>query len=79
LDNGFDAWWSATRADGELRLDASEDTRNFDVGRRFRDLEADGVVAEVIYPNTLTPFAARCPSITTLSTTRSGARAPSEG
>ena len=57
LHDDFDAWWSATRAGGELRLDASEDPRNFDLGHRFRDLEADGVIAEVIYPNTLTPFA----------------------
>ena len=57
LHDDFDAWWRATRETGELRLDSSEDTRNFDVARRFRDLEADGVVGEVIYPNTLTPFA----------------------
>jgi predicted TIM-barrel fold metal-dependent hydrolase len=57
LHDDFDSWWRATTANGELRLDANEDPRNFDLDQRFRDLEADGVVAEVIYPNTLTPFA----------------------
>ena len=31
-------------------------TRNWDSKRRLADLEADGVVAEVIYPNTIPPF-----------------------
>ena len=57
LHDDFDAWWQATTTEGELRLDSNEDPRNFDLAQRFRDLEADGVVAEVIYPNTLTPFA----------------------
>jgi predicted TIM-barrel fold metal-dependent hydrolase len=30
--------------------------RNWDSERRRRDLEADGVVAEVVYPNTVPPF-----------------------
>jgi len=30
--------------------------RNWDSARRMRDLEADGVVAEVVYPNTIPPF-----------------------
>jgi predicted TIM-barrel fold metal-dependent hydrolase len=30
--------------------------RNWDSTRRMRDLEADGIVAEVIYPNTVPPF-----------------------
>jgi predicted TIM-barrel fold metal-dependent hydrolase len=30
--------------------------RNWDSTRRMRDLEADGVVAEIIYPNTVPPF-----------------------
>jgi predicted TIM-barrel fold metal-dependent hydrolase len=30
--------------------------RNWDSARRMRDLEADGVVAEIIYPNTVPPF-----------------------
>ena len=30
--------------------------RNWDSDRRLRDLEADGIVAEVIFPNTIPPF-----------------------
>jgi predicted TIM-barrel fold metal-dependent hydrolase len=30
--------------------------RNWDSTRRMRDLEADGIVAEVLYPNTVPPF-----------------------
>jgi predicted TIM-barrel fold metal-dependent hydrolase len=30
--------------------------RNWDSTRRLRDLEADGIVAEVVYPNTVPPF-----------------------
>ena len=30
--------------------------RNWDTERRLADLEADGIVAEVIYPNTIPPF-----------------------
>ncbi len=30
--------------------------RNWDSDRRLRDLEADGVAAEVIFPNTIPPF-----------------------
>ena len=30
--------------------------RNWDSDRRMRDLEADGIVAEVIFPNTIPPF-----------------------
>ena len=33
--------------------------RNWDSTRRMRELEADGVVAEIIYPNTSPPFYAR--------------------
>ncbi len=56
LHDDFDRWWGATASAGEVRVDGNDDVRNFDLGTRFRDLEADGVVAEVIYPNTLTPF-----------------------
>src|SRR5688500_9146248 len=30
--------------------------RNWDSEKRLRDMEADGVVAEVIFPNTIPPF-----------------------
>lgn len=56
LRSEFDRWWRAVQDEGEVRTDGDLDERNFDLDRRFRDLEADGVIAEVIYPNTLTPF-----------------------
>ena len=31
-------------------------SRNWDSGRRLREMEADGVVAEVLFPNTIPPF-----------------------
>jgi predicted TIM-barrel fold metal-dependent hydrolase len=51
----FDAWAdSYVSPFGDLvRPDAD---RNWDGERRTRDLEADGIVAEVLYPNTVPPF-----------------------
>ncbi|MFA5885851.1 MAG: amidohydrolase family protein [Acidimicrobiia bacterium] len=51
----FDAWAdSYVSPYGDLvKPDAD---RNWDSTRRMRDLEADGVVAEVLYPNTVPPF-----------------------
>jgi predicted TIM-barrel fold metal-dependent hydrolase len=40
--------------DGDPDVDGD---RNWDTGRRLRETEADGVVAEVIFPNTSPPFA----------------------
>ena len=40
--------------DGDPDIDGD---RNWDTGRRVREIEADGVVAEVIFPNTSPPFA----------------------
>ncbi|MBM3672242.1 MAG: amidohydrolase [Actinobacteria bacterium] len=37
-------------------LERPDADRNWDSGRRTRDLEDDGVVAEVIYPNSIPPF-----------------------
>ena len=37
-------------------LKKADADRNWDSTRRTRDLEADGVVAEIIYPNTVPPF-----------------------
>lgn len=51
----FDAW----AADFENPYDDLEGdlgARNWDSDRRLRDLEADGQVAEVLYPNTVPPF-----------------------
>jgi predicted TIM-barrel fold metal-dependent hydrolase len=56
LHDEFDRWWAVASTDDGLRVDKNVDVRNFDLDVRFRDLEADGVIAEVIYPNTLTPF-----------------------
>jgi len=42
--------------DGDTDLDGP---RNWDSARRLRETEADGVVAEVIFPNTVPPFAPR--------------------
>ncbi len=33
-----------------------ERTRNWDSDRRLRELDADGIVAEVLFPNTVPPF-----------------------
>ena len=51
----FDAWAdSYVSPYGDLvRPDAD---RNWDSARRTREMEADGIVAEVLYPNTIPPF-----------------------
>ncbi len=51
----FDAWLSTFENpfDDNVGDDAS---RNWDSARRLREMEADGVVAEVIFPNTAPPF-----------------------
>jgi predicted TIM-barrel fold metal-dependent hydrolase len=46
--------------DRSIGVDGDPDVvgdRNWDSGRRLRETEADGVVAEVIFPNTSPPFA----------------------
>jgi len=51
----FDAWRGAYR--NPFRdLQGDGRTRNWDNERRIADLEKDGQVAEVIYPNTVPPF-----------------------
>ena len=37
-------------------LAGADGGRNWDSERRLKELEADGVVAEVIFPNTIPPF-----------------------
>jgi predicted TIM-barrel fold metal-dependent hydrolase len=51
----FDRWADMfVNPYGDLkRADAD---RNWDSARRARDLEAEGIVAEVLYPNTIPPF-----------------------
>ncbi len=51
----FDAWRG--RYSNPFRdLQADGRTRNWDSDRRTAELEADGVVAEVLFPNTVPPF-----------------------
>ncbi len=51
----FDAW--RQRYSNPFRdLQADGRSRNWDHGRRTRELEADGVVGEVLFPNTVPPF-----------------------
>ncbi|NUP34143.1 MAG: amidohydrolase [Streptomycetaceae bacterium] len=55
LHEQFDAWVADYVVPyPDLLGDAGK--RNWDSDRRLADLEADGVVAEVIYPNTVPPF-----------------------
>ncbi|MDJ0344844.1 amidohydrolase family protein [Streptomyces sp. H10-C2] len=51
----FDAW-AATYVNPYQDLIAPEASRNWDSGRRLAELEADGIVAEVVFPNTVPPF-----------------------
>ena len=51
----FDAWRAAYRNPSTKHLGGKK-TKNWDSAERTRDLEADGVVAEVIFPNTVPPF-----------------------
>ncbi len=51
----FDRWAAAYESPfADLKGDLG--TRNWDSDRRLTDLEADGQVAEVLYPNTVPPF-----------------------
>src|SRR3954452_8432704 len=51
----FDAWEAAfVNPFDDLRADFAY--RNWDSAARLRELEDDGVVAEVLYPNTIPPF-----------------------
>ena len=51
----FDAW-AATYEIPYDDLKGPNGSRNWDSARRRRELEDDGIVAEVIYPNTVPPF-----------------------
>ncbi len=51
----FDEWASAF-VNPFSDLAALDADRNWNAERRLRELEADGVVAEVLYPNTVPPF-----------------------
>ena len=51
----FDTW-AATYEIPYDDLKGPNGSRNWDSARRRRELEDDGIVAEVIYPNTVPPF-----------------------
>jgi predicted TIM-barrel fold metal-dependent hydrolase len=51
----FDAW-ATSYVNPFADLASDEADRNYDSARRIRELEADGIVAEVLYPNTIPPF-----------------------
>ena len=51
----FDAWRAAYRNPSKKHIGGKK-TKNWDSAERRADLEGDGVVAEVIFPNTVPPF-----------------------
>ena len=51
----FDAWRAAFDNPYDDLRDENA-SRNWDSERRLAELEADGIVAEVIFPNTIPPF-----------------------
>jgi predicted TIM-barrel fold metal-dependent hydrolase len=53
--DAFDAWMQ-TFDNPYKDLTGDDAERNWDSARRLAELEADGVVAEVIFPNTIPPF-----------------------
>ena len=53
--DAFDEW-AATFVSPYGDLVQPDADRNWDSTRRMRELEADGVVAEIVYPNTIPPF-----------------------
>ncbi|CAM5558533.1 Amidohydrolase OS=Streptomyces alboniger OX=132473 GN=CP975_07665 PE=4 SV=1 [Streptomyces alboniger] len=53
--DAFDAW-AATYVNPYEDLLADTADRNWNSGRRVAELEADGIVAEVVFPNTIPPF-----------------------
>lgn len=52
----FDAWRDKYRNPYKDLKDTDLRIRNWDSERRWQDQEADGVVAEVVFPNTIPPF-----------------------
>jgi predicted TIM-barrel fold metal-dependent hydrolase len=51
----FERWRAAYRNPSKKHLGGKK-TKNWDTAERMADLEADGVCAEVIFPNTVPPF-----------------------
>src|SRR5580658_10287720 len=52
----FDAWRGKYRNPYKDLKDTDLRIRNWDSARRWSDQERDGVVAEVLFPNTIPPF-----------------------
>ncbi len=52
----FDAWRNAYKNPYRDLRDSEGRKRNWDDAKRWADLEADGQVAEVVFPNTVPPF-----------------------
>jgi predicted TIM-barrel fold metal-dependent hydrolase len=52
----FDAWRGKYKNPFKDLRDTSDRVRNWDSERRWSDMQRDGVVAEVIFPNTIPPF-----------------------
>jgi predicted TIM-barrel fold metal-dependent hydrolase len=53
--DSFDEWRSSYRNPSKKHIGGKK-TKNWDSAERRADLESDGVVAEVIFPNTVPPF-----------------------
>lgn len=53
--DAFDAW-AATYVNPYEDLLADTADRNWNSERRLAEMEADGIVAEVVFPNTIPPF-----------------------
>ncbi|HVP29250.1 MAG TPA: amidohydrolase family protein [Myxococcota bacterium] len=51
----FDAWRGGYKNPSKEHLGRKK-SKNWDDDERFRDLEADGVVGEIVFPNTVPPF-----------------------
>src|SRR4030095_3697878 len=54
----FDAWKCADKDPSKKHLGGKK-TKNWDSAERLADLQSDGVVGEVIFPNTVPPFYAK--------------------
>ena len=48
--------WAATYEPPYEDLKGEDGTRNWDSGRRLKELEDEGIAAEVLFPNTVPPF-----------------------
>jgi predicted TIM-barrel fold metal-dependent hydrolase len=76
----FDAWRGAYKNPSKKHVGGKK-TKNWDSAERRADLESDGVVAEVIFPNTVPPFYDRAfhisapPSASQYERWRAGTRA----